>query len=140
LIEDTSGVHIWLVFMKAHRALALRAERSIEATGICFSDFTILEILLHKGPMPVNALAGRTNLSSGSGTTAVNRLEKRLLVARQPHPSDRRARMVHLTPAGRSLIEAAFERHARDMETAARALSEAERKTLLDLLRKLGKG
>jgi MarR family 2-MHQ and catechol resistance regulon transcriptional repressor len=139
-IAEPSGVHVWLVLMKAHRALSGRARSSIAETGMCLSDFAILELLLHKGPMPVNALATRTDLTSGSGTTAVDRLEKRLLVERHPHATDRRTRVVHLTSAGRSLIETAFERHARDMESAARSLSGPERAQLLNLLRKLGKG
>ncbi len=86
---------------------------------MCFSDFAILEILLHKGPLPVNTLAERIGLTSGSGTTAIDRLEKRSLVERRPHASDRRTRVVHLTAAGRRLIGKAFERHAADMEDAA---------------------
>jgi MarR family 2-MHQ and catechol resistance regulon transcriptional repressor len=125
--------------MKAYRALAHDAEQSIAGMGMCFTDFAILEILLHKGALPVNTLASRIGLTSGSGTTAVDRLEKRGLVVRRADAGDRRARIVHLTPAGRSLIARAFERHAEDMETIARRLSVEERGDLLDLLKKLGK-
>jgi MarR family 2-MHQ and catechol resistance regulon transcriptional repressor len=107
---------------------------------MCFTDFGILEILLHKGPLPVNTLAARIGLTSGSGTTAIDRLEKRGLVERQSVASDRRARVVHLTAAGRRLIRKAFDRHAADMEQAAGQLSQDERIRLAELLRKLGKG
>ena len=53
----TSGVHLWLVMMKAHEALREHAERHIHSLGIGFSDFAALEVLLHKGPTPVNELA-----------------------------------------------------------------------------------
>jgi MarR family 2-MHQ and catechol resistance regulon transcriptional repressor len=135
-----SGVHLWLLLMKAHQALAGRASGSIAGTGICFTDFTILEILLHKGPLPVNTLAERIGLTSGSGTTAIDRLEKRGLVERHSIASDRRARVVHLTPAGRRLIRKAFDRHSADMEEVAGQLSPDERFRLAELLRKLGKG
>ena len=134
------GVHLWLLMMKAHRALGERAAASIAGTGMCFTDFGILEILLHKGPLPVNTLAARIGLTSGSGTTAIDRLEKRGLVERQSVASDRRARVVHLTAAGRRLIRKAFDRHAADMEEAAWQLSQDERIRLAELLRKLGKG
>lgn len=134
------GVHLWLLMMKAHRALGERAAASIAGTGMCFTDFGILEILLHKGPLPVNTLAARIGLTSGSGTTAIDRLEKRGLVERQSVASDRRARVVHLTAAGRRLIRKAFDRHAADMEQAAGQLSQDERIRLAELLRKLGKG
>ncbi len=137
--EDTSGVHLWLVLMKTHRALGKRAEESIAETGLCFSDFAILEMLLHKGSLPVNTIGAGIPLTSGSATTAIDRLEQRGLVRRGSDPRDLRMRVVHLTDEGRRLIEAAFARHRADMEQAVTALNERERATLLRLLRKLGK-
>src|SRR2546426_7040009 len=99
--EDTSGTHLWLVLMKAHRALEGVATRSIETLGVCLSDFAVLEILLHKGPQPVNEIGRRVALTSGSITTAVDRLEAKGLVTREAHPDDRRARVVRLTARGR---------------------------------------
>lgn len=135
-----SGVHLWLLLMKAHRALGEQAARSIAGTGMCFTDFAILEILLHKGPLPVNSLAARVGLTSGSGTTAIDRLERRSLVERRSDAGDRRARVVHLTAAGRRLIQKAFQRHAGDMEAVAAPLSQDDRARLAEMLRKLGKG
>lgn len=39
----------------------------------------VLEALLHKGPLPVNALGEKVLLTSGSITTAVDRLERVVL-------------------------------------------------------------
>jgi MarR family transcriptional regulator, 2-MHQ and catechol-resistance regulon repressor len=57
---------------------------------------------------------------------------------RRAHASDRRARVVHLTLAGRSLIAAAFAGHSRAMEKAASGLTAPERVQLIALLKKLG--
>src|SRR3954469_23163636 len=97
----TSGVHLWLVMMKAHEALRRHAECHIHALGIGFSDFAALEVLLHKGPTPVNEIGRRVRLTSGSITTAIDRLEKKGMVERRDDPGDRRARVVHLTAAGK---------------------------------------
>src|SRR6266436_8642441 len=97
---DVSGTHLWLVLMKAHRALERLATQSIESLEVCLSDFGVMELLLHKGPQPVNEIGRRIALTSGAITTAVDRLESRGLVIREAHPSDRRARMVRLTSAG----------------------------------------
>src|SRR6476469_757118 len=134
------GVHVWLVLAKAAHVLHTRATRSIAGLGMCTSDFGALELLLHNGPQPVNALGRTLLLTSGSMTAAVDRLERRGLVARRDDPSDRRARIVCLTPAGRSLIRNAFACHAADMEEAAAMLTAAERVTLVGLLKKIGKG
>lgn len=133
------GVHVWLVLAKTTHELAGWARRSIDELGMCASDFGALEILLHKGPLPVNELGRKLLLTSGSITTAIDRLEKRGLVRRELIAADRRARVVHLTPAGRKLIEKAFAAHAADMERAAAVLDGTERSMLVTLLKKLGR-
>ena len=135
---DSSGVHLWLLLMKAHRSMVRHAERSIVSLDMCISDFGVLEVLLHKGPQSVSEIGRRVNLTSGSITTAIDRLEQRGLVARAADASDRRARMVHLTRDGKARITTVFARHTDAMDRAAQGLSKADRGTLMELLRKLG--
>lgn len=134
-----TGVHSWLILWKAARAVEARAHGSITGTGLCASDFAILETLLHKGPLPVNVIGRKVLLTTGSITSAVDRLAGRGLVARKDDPADRRVRLVQLTPGGRKLIRPAFARHAADLERLIAVLSREERSTLVMLLRKLGK-
>src|SRR5712675_868290 len=113
---DTSAIHAWLVLMKAHRVLTRHAQRSIEALDMCLSDFAILEALLHKGPQSVKELGRRIELTSGSMTTAIDRLEARRLVTRTDHATDRRAWVIHLTPEGKTLMSRVFAGHEEAME------------------------
>lgn len=136
--ESVTGAHLRLVLWKAYKAVEQVDRRSISGTGLCVSDFTILEALLHKGPLPVNAIGKKVLLTSGSITTAVDRLAERGLVERKPDPKDGRVAQVHLTAAGRALIEPAFEEHAQRLETIASRLSVDERGTLVNLLKKYG--
>jgi MarR family transcriptional regulator, 2-MHQ and catechol-resistance regulon repressor len=138
--EELSGVRIWLTLWKATRAMETLAAQSIEALEMCPSDFAVLEALLHKGALPVNAIGRKILLTSGSITTAVDRLEKKGLVERKNTPEDRRTRIVHLTREGRALITAAFAKHEIDMMRATAALTPEERVTLHQLLKKLGLG
>jgi MarR family 2-MHQ and catechol resistance regulon transcriptional repressor len=133
-----AGVHLWLVLWKAARAVEACALESIDDTGLCATDFGLLEALLHKGPCRVSQLGRKLLVTSGSITTAVDRLAARKLVRRKHDPADRRVRVVVLTRQGRQLIEPAFARHATDLEQVASALTPAERTTLVALLRKLG--
>src|SRR5437762_13172350 len=105
---DVSGTHLWLVMMKAHRTLERLAIRSIELSEVGLSDFAVLEMLLHKGPQPVNEIGRRIELTSGAITTAVDRLESRRLVTREAYTSDRRARIVRLTAAGEEQAASIF--------------------------------
>jgi len=140
-MQDTSGVHVWLVLGKAFRALAAHAGQSLNRarTGLGDSDFRVLEVLLHKGPLPVNTIGPKVWLTPGSISVAVDRLEKTALVRRK-NTDDRRVRLVELTAEGRALITKIFREHAAAMEEAAGVLSKEERLMLLRLLKKLGKG
>src|SRR5438477_10894645 len=137
--QDSTGVHVWLVFMKAFQALFPHAAQSIERTELGDSDLRVLEVLLHKGPLPVNTIGPKVWLTPGSISVAVDRLEKAALVKRK-NTDDRRVRLVELTAKGRALITKAFREHASAMEEAAGILSKEERRMLLRLLKKLGKG
>jgi MarR family 2-MHQ and catechol resistance regulon transcriptional repressor len=134
------GVHLWLLLWKATRAQEAHARRSVEALGLCLSDFGVLEALLHKGPLPVNVLGKKILISSGSVTTAVDRLERGGLVERANAAADRRARIVHLTQKGSVLIRRLFAEHARDMERAFSPLDAGERDALASILHKLRTG
>src|SRR5262249_36341643 len=137
--QATTGVPVWLVVMKAFQGLMPHAAKSIEETQLGDSDFRVLEALLHKGPLPVNTLGPKVWLTPGSISVAVDRLVKKGLVSRKDHPRDRRVRQVELSAKGRALITRGFREHAAAMETVVRVLSENERRTLLRLLKKLGK-
>src|ERR1035438_9424421 len=67
MAEGAQGTeHVWLVMMKAMRALTRYAAAGIEETGLGLSDFGVLELLLHKGPLPVNTIGPIVNLTPGS--------------------------------------------------------------------------
>jgi MarR family 2-MHQ and catechol resistance regulon transcriptional repressor len=129
----TSATHLWLILWRAYDAIREHAERHIASLGLGFSDFALLEYLLHKGPAPV-----KIRLTSGSITAAVDRLERKGLVERRNDAADRRARIVHLTAAGRKVIACAFAGHEEALDRAAGGLTAAERKRAAQLLRKLG--
>jgi MarR family 2-MHQ and catechol resistance regulon transcriptional repressor len=83
-------------------------------------------------------LSIRIDLTSGSMTAAIDRLETRHLLARADHATDRRAWVIHVTPEGKALITKVFAGHQDAMENAMSGLSRAERATLTGLLKRLG--
>lgn len=136
---DVSGVHLWLVLWKAARSIEAHAIRNINGFGMGQSDFGVLEALLHRGPLNVKQLGAKVLLTSGSMTATVDRLEARGLVTRQDDATDRRARIIHLTDAGRELIERIFAEHRDAMEEAVAGFPVEERAALIQSLRRLGR-
>src|SRR6201997_4163296 len=131
--------HVWLVMMKAMRALTRYAAAGIEETGLGLSDFGVLEILLHKGPLPVNTIGPIVDLTPGSISIAVDRLVAKGLVSRVESAEDRRVRIVALTPRGKDLIVKAFRKHAEQLKRVFSELSPEDLRGLEMKLKKVGK-
>src|SRR5262245_15309141 len=104
-------LHAWLVTLKAWQAMSRYLLPPLLQQGIGESDFRVLEILLHKGPMPVNAIGPKVDLNPGSVSVAVDRLYKKGYVSREECSSDRRVRTVSLTEKGRQAFLPVFRRH-----------------------------
>ncbi len=131
--------HVWLVMMKAMRALTRYAAAGIEESGLGLSDFGVLEVLLHKGPLPVNTIGPIVDLTPGSISIAVDRLFAKGLVSRVESAEDRRVRIVALTPSGKDLIASAFRMHSRQMRRVFSELSSEELRGLETAVKKIGK-
>src|SRR5258706_6882909 len=136
-IKDSD--HVWLVMMKAMRALTRYAAADIEETGLGDSDFRALEVLLHKGPLPVNTIGPIVDLTPGSISIAVERLVEKGLVSRVESAEDRRVRIVALTPRGKALIDSAFRKHSGQMQRVFSELCPEELHGLEMALKKVGK-
>ena len=140
MVKDIPGTdHVWLVMMKAMRALTKYALADIEETGLGLSDFGVLEVLLHKGPLPVNTIGPIVDLTPGSISIAVDRLFAKGLVSRVESTEDRRVRIVALTPRGKGLIVPAFRKHSGQMRRVFSELSAEELHCLEVALKRLGK-
>lgn len=133
-----SGPRIRLIFGKANKAIEMVDRTSITKTGLNVSDFGILEVLMHKGPMPINTVGEKVLLTSGSMTAAANRLESKGLVERIKDPLDGRSYYLHLTKKGLKLIRSAYQSHSENLEKIVACLDENERTELVRLLKKLG--
>jgi MarR family 2-MHQ and catechol resistance regulon transcriptional repressor len=125
--------------MKAMHALTKYATAGIEETGLGLSDFGVLELLLHGGPLPVNTIGPLVDLTPGSISIAVDRLVGKGLVSRVESADDRRVRIVALTPRGKDLIVSAFRKHSGQMKKVFSELNSDELRDLEVKLKKVGK-
>ncbi|MRH89461.1 MarR family transcriptional regulator [Nocardia sp. SYP-A9097] len=107
----------------------------VERTGLPFSRFRVMKRLL-PGPISVKQLAHAAAMDAPAATVTVNDLEERGLVVREIDPTNRRCKLVSLTPTGRELILDALATPDPAPSPVA-ALTPAELRTLAELLRKL---
>ena len=132
-------VHCWLVLVKAFQSATRYLYAGLEETGIDDTDFRILEVLLNKGPLPVNTIGPKVHLTPGSISTAVDRLVERRLVSRVESPEDRRVRVVSLTAKGKELIGPIFRKHAAEIRRVFADTNPKELRALEATLKKIGK-
>jgi MarR family transcriptional regulator, 2-MHQ and catechol-resistance regulon repressor len=137
--KPPEALHAWLIMLKAWQSMARYLLPALIEEGLGESDFRVLEVLLHKGPMPVNAIGPKVYLNPGSVSVAVDRLYKKGLVSRVECSEDRRVRTVALTEKARQMFIPVFRRHAALVKRAFRGVSSQELQQLEAVLKKIGK-
>ncbi len=137
-VTGTTGASLWVVLARAYESMAHYVEQRVAAEGLCLSDFEVLELLLHKGPMPMSTIGEKVLLANASMTSVIDRLDGRGFVARKNDSKDRRVRMIELTKRGHSFISELYPRHAQDLESVMQVLNKTERTQLRAYLKKLG--
>lgn len=108
--------------------------------GLQSGEFDVLATLRRSGApyaLTPTALYEATMVTSGAMTNRLDRLEKAGLIARGPHPNDRRGIVVQLTEKGLALINEAVTAHVANEHQVLSGLTQAERETLSRLLEKL---
>jgi DNA-binding MarR family transcriptional regulator len=131
-----SGAEVAANLIRAADALLAeinRRRRSI--ADLSPSAFQCLAILDGAGePLAPHTIAERLLVSSASTTSLLDTLEKRGLIERTPHPSDRRKTLVHLSDEARDLVDRMLPEVHSAASDAVSELSEAEREQLIQLL------
>ncbi len=101
------------------------------------TEFAVLEVLYHKGRLPLGELADRILVTGASTTYTVKKLEKRKLMTRRASDEDQRFVFGEITEMGRKLIDRIFPLHAEDLSRVMAGLSRQEKKEAALLMRKL---
>src|SRR5438128_12358414 len=108
---------LWIVLARAFDAVNRHSRASIARFGLGTTEFGVLEVLYHKGELPVCEVQRRILVESSSTTYVVDKLVKRGLVRRRHSGTDRRVVLLTLTSAGRRLIQRIFRPHAQDRKS-----------------------
>ena len=126
-----------IALSRSYEAAHRRSKKLVADYGLTFTQFEVMEALLHKGPLTVNAIIEAVLSTGGNITVVVRNLEKRGYVSRSTNPEDGRSFIVVLTDEGRAIIEEVFPRHMRLLDEALADLSDKDIETIVGLLKKV---
>ena len=136
---DTSFLES-LVGYNARRAALVIVEKFLERMAVYdlrVVDFSVLSLITHNPGITSRQLCATLNIQPPNLVGMVNAMEKRDLIMRLPHPHDARALGLHPTTQGKKLVRQAEQTVTQLEQDVTPGLSPAERKTLIQLLRKI---
>jgi MarR family 2-MHQ and catechol resistance regulon transcriptional repressor len=137
--REVRALNAYIALMRAADSVTARLQGQMSAS-VTGGQFGALETLYHLGPMRPNELARKLLRSAGNMTTVIDNLERRGLVSRRRERDDRRCVTVHLTDAGRRLIDRIFPAHVAHVVHEFAVLTASEQEELRRLCRALGTG
>ena len=121
-------------YLAVHQRLRRVVHDGMSVCGLSLARTKVLVQLQQRGPTRQNVLAAEFEVAAHSITDIVDALERDGLAERRPDPSDRRAKLVALTPAGEGALAVALSARAQLMRGVFGALDEQDRLTMVRLL------
>ena len=109
--QAADGMATVTALVRVHQILMQRIDAVLRPYDLTFARYEILTLLsfTSRGSMPMSRMGTLLQVHPTSVTSAVDRLQAQALVMRVPHPTDRRAVLATITPAGRRRVQEATE-------------------------------
>lgn len=140
---DPASLGVVIRVMSLYREFHRQATAALKPLGLELFEYDVLSALRRQGKpfeLAATALARETGLSTGAMTNRIDKLESRGLVTRKPGKRDRRSVVVSLSREGKRLIDKAILSRLEAADDSLQGISQAERRRLADLLRKVRLG
>ncbi len=126
-----------IAIARTHRAFFEIVASDFDHYDLTASEFGVLELLWHKGPQPIQQVASKILVTSGTVTYVIDKLVKRQLVTRRHCEKDKRVFYAELTPLGRERISDIFPKHHAFIINTLKQFPAEDKKAMLQMLRKL---
>ena len=114
-----------------------RFKQALASLGIEPRQFAMLRFIAMAEGQSQQAIASALQIPPSRMVSLVDDLEERGLLERRQDPADRRARALHLTRAGRRLLEQAWKVAMETEQVTVQGWSDKDRQKLLELLNRL---
>jgi MarR family transcriptional regulator, 2-MHQ and catechol-resistance regulon repressor len=134
----SQSLKLLIVLSRAYKAINERVNKEIQNNGLNPTEFAVLELLYHKGDVPLQQIGGKILLASGSITYVVDKLEQKGMLKRIACPKDRRVTYAQITDDGKKFMDEIFPEHAKQIDVLMSSLTDSEKTEAIHLLKKLG--
>jgi len=132
------SLRLFRILYRAFRSVSEHSTRDIKSYGLNPTEFAVLELLYHKGPIPLQQIGSRLLILSGGVTYTIDKLENAGYVSRRNCSEDRRVTYAGVTEEGKRMMETIFPKHALALHEAMSGLTDDEKDQAIELLKKLG--
>jgi len=135
--DRTATLQLVIALARAYQAIEQGVRPHLTQCGLGMTEFAVLEVLYHKGALPLGELRDRILVTGASTTYVVKKLEERGLMRRRPCAEDQRVVFGELTAKGQALIDEVFPAHVDRLREVMAGLSVSEKHATTRLLRRL---
>lgn len=108
--------------------------RFAKSMGLSMPQFSMMMQMYHRGACGMSEVSERFEITPAAASQLVDKLVLSGFIMRQEDPSDRRAKLLDLTPKGRELIEQGIEERYRWVGELEAKLTEGEREQISEAL------
>ncbi len=126
------------VILRASQVIEDAIRKDVANYGLNPTEFSVLELLYHKGDQPIQMIGKKILISSSSITYVVDKLEQKKYVRRKGCPEDRRVTYAVLTDEGKALMERIFPQHEMKISEIFQDLHTDEIKDTISLIKRIG--
>ena len=137
-IREKLVLDTWIKLSRAKDTLDTIMRRNVEDQGLTLSQFGVLEVLFHLGPLAVKDIGQKLLMTPANLVTIIDNLVKQELVRRVPCEHDRRSIIIHLSKKGEKLIQPVFRNHLDQLISCFAALDDEQLTTFGSLAKDLG--
>ncbi|PAV28278.1 MarR family transcriptional regulator [Virgibacillus profundi] len=138
-MSESLSLKAFVVLMKSSKSVQEQIKKDISNYDMKTSDFTILEAIYHKGRQTVRQISEAVLINTGSITYVIDKLETKGLLERSACKEDRRVVYIQITESGKQLMDEIFPKHQKVIEEIFEDISAEEKKTVIDILKRVGK-
>jgi DNA-binding MarR family transcriptional regulator len=136
--SNSLNLHLLIAMSRTTKKIHNRSASIFTAGGITTAQFSVLDVLYHKGSQSIRQITQLVLSTGGNMTVVINNMEKHGWISRCVHPDDKRCTVISISEEGKHIFEAIFPEHLKDLGICFSMLTNEEKTTLITLLKKVG--